>query len=92
MSDKILNQRKNIKFCVKFGKSATETLALLTVGYGEYAMKKSSVFERHRRPKKARMSHSSRSCLCVSSIIRGIVHNEFIARGQTMNQQCYLKC
>jgi len=45
MSDKNLEQWINIKFCVKFGKSASETLALLTVAYGEYAMKKLSVFE-----------------------------------------------
>ena len=43
MSDKNLEQRINIKFCVKIGKSASETLDLLTVAYGEYAMKKSSV-------------------------------------------------
>jgi hypothetical protein len=36
-SDKNLEQQINIKF------------ALLTVAYGEYAMKKSSVFEWHRR-------------------------------------------
>jgi hypothetical protein len=30
MSDKILEQWINIKFCVKIGKSAGETLALLT--------------------------------------------------------------
>jgi len=49
MSDKNLMQRINIKFCVKIGKSASETLAVLTVAYGEYDMKKSSVFEWHRR-------------------------------------------
>jgi hypothetical protein len=49
MSDKNLEQRINIKFCVKIGKSAIETSALLTLAYGEYAMKKSSVFEWHRR-------------------------------------------
>ena len=48
MSDKNLEQRINIKFCVKIGKSAGESLALLTVAYGEYVMKKSSVFEWHR--------------------------------------------
>jgi len=35
MSDKNLTQRMNIKFCVKIGKIASETLALLTVAYGE---------------------------------------------------------
>jgi len=54
MSDKNLEQRINIKICVKIGKSASKTLALLTVAYGEYAMKKSSVFERHSRFKEGR--------------------------------------
>jgi hypothetical protein len=49
ISDKNREQQINIRFCVKFVKSASETLALLTVAYGEYAMKKSRVFERHRR-------------------------------------------
>jgi len=35
MSDKNLEQRTNIKFSVKIGKSASETLALLTVTYCE---------------------------------------------------------
>jgi len=39
---------------VKIGKSASETLALLTVAYGEYAMRKSSDFEWHRRFKEGR--------------------------------------
>jgi hypothetical protein len=43
MSDENLEQRINIKFRVQSGKSASETLALLTVAYDEYAMKKPSV-------------------------------------------------
>ena len=35
MSDNNLEQRINIKFRVKIGKSASDTLALLTVVYGE---------------------------------------------------------
>jgi hypothetical protein len=72
MSDKNLEQWINIKFCVKIGKSAGETLALLTLAYGEYAMKKSSVFERHRWFKEEQddvlvvQDHA-----CVSSITRG---------------------
>jgi hypothetical protein len=54
MSDKSLEQRINIKFCVKIVKSASERLALLTVAYGEYTLKKSSVFEWHRQFKKGR--------------------------------------
>jgi len=48
MSDKNLEQRIHNKFCPKIGKSASETLALLTVAYGEYTMKKSNFFEWHR--------------------------------------------
>jgi hypothetical protein len=44
MSDKNLLQRINIKFSVKIGKSASETLALLLVAYGEYRMKEWCVF------------------------------------------------
>jgi len=54
MSDKNLEHRINVKLCVKIGKSASETLALLTVAYGERAMKKSSVFEWHKRFKEGR--------------------------------------
>ena len=54
MSDKNLEQRINIKFCVKIGKSANEMSALLTVAYVEYAMKISNVFEWHRRFKEGR--------------------------------------
>ena len=49
MSDKNQDQRINIKFCVQIGKGASETLAMLTVAYGEYSLKKSSVFEWRRR-------------------------------------------
>jgi hypothetical protein len=38
--DKNVEQRINIKFCVKMGECASGTLALLTLAYGEYAMKK----------------------------------------------------
>jgi hypothetical protein len=47
MSDKNLEKRINNKFSVKIGNSASETLALLTVAYVAYAMKKSSVSEWH---------------------------------------------
>jgi hypothetical protein len=40
---------------VKTGKSASETITLLTVAYGEYTMKKLSVFECHRWFKKGKV-------------------------------------
>jgi len=47
MSSKNLVQRINVKFFGKFVKSSREILAQITVAYGEYALTKSSVFERH---------------------------------------------
>jgi histone-lysine N-methyltransferase SETMAR len=44
------------------------------------------------RPKKARMSRSQFKIVLVCfSDHKGIVHCEFIAQGQTVNQQCYLE-
>jgi len=54
MSDKNLEQQINIKFCVKIGKCATETLDILKVAFGEYGVKKLSVSEWHRRFKEGR--------------------------------------
>jgi hypothetical protein len=39
MSNKNLEQRINIQICVKIGKTASKMSALLTLTYGEYAMK-----------------------------------------------------
>jgi hypothetical protein len=44
MSNRLLEQRINIKFCVNLGKSASETPQMLTGTSGADAMKKSSVF------------------------------------------------
>jgi hypothetical protein len=54
MSDKNLEQQINTKFCAMSGKSASETLAVLTLANDEYAMKKLSVFEWHRQFKEGR--------------------------------------
>lgn len=54
MNYKRLEQRINIKLCVKLGKSASETLQLLRQAYGAAAMKKTSVFEWHKRFKEGR--------------------------------------
>jgi hypothetical protein len=51
MSDKTLEQQINMKFSVKIGKSANEMLALLTLAYGKYFIKKLHVFEWHGQAK-----------------------------------------
>jgi hypothetical protein len=54
MSARLLEQHINIKFCAKLGKSASETLQMLTEAYGADAMKKSSVIVLHKRFKEGR--------------------------------------
>jgi hypothetical protein len=49
MSDRLLEQRINIKFCAKLGKIASETLQMLTEAYDADSVKKSSIFEWHKR-------------------------------------------
>jgi hypothetical protein len=44
MSDVILDQQINIRFCMKSCKSANEMLILLTLSNDEYAMNESSIF------------------------------------------------
>jgi histone-lysine N-methyltransferase SETMAR len=49
-------QRYAIKFCVRLGKSATETLAMLQAAYGEECLSRTRVFEWHKRFKEGRTS------------------------------------
>jgi hypothetical protein len=44
MSDRLLEQRINIKFCAKLGKNTSETLQILTEAYDADAM---SIVECH---------------------------------------------
>jgi hypothetical protein len=51
MSDRFLEQRISIKFCVKLGNNASGTCAMLYQAYGGEAVRKSSVSERHKQIK-----------------------------------------
>jgi hypothetical protein len=48
-----LEQRIDIKFCVKLGKNASDTCAELSEAYGGEALRQSSVFEWHKRFKES---------------------------------------
>ena len=45
-----------MKFCVKLGKSTTETFAMLNMAYGDVAMKRATCFRWHKRFKNGRLS------------------------------------
>jgi hypothetical protein len=42
-----IEQHVCIKFCVKFGKSATETLEMLRKAFGEHSLNLTAVFQWH---------------------------------------------
>ena len=48
-------QRFAVKFCVKLGKSTTETFAMLNTAYGDVAMKRATCFRWHKRFKNGRL-------------------------------------
>jgi hypothetical protein len=54
--DRKAEQRANVKFCAKLGKSVTETLNMLWQAYGDEAMSHTQCFEWHRRFKGGRTS------------------------------------
>jgi uncharacterized metal-binding protein len=54
MRDRFLEKRINITFCVKLGKNASDTCAVLSETYGGKAMKKSGVSEWYKRLKEGR--------------------------------------
>lgn len=83
--NKKLEQRANIKFCVKLGKSATETLTMLRQVYSDEAMSRSQIFDWHSRFQHGRISldDDERSGRPSTSIIpenvekiRQLVHND----------------
>lgn len=54
MSDRYLEQRVSIKFCVRLNKSASETHHLLQQAYGDEVMSGARVFDWHGRFKEGR--------------------------------------
>lgn len=80
-----LEQRANVKFCVKLGKSASETLTLLREAYGAEAMGRTQCFEWHKRFQKGRSSledeeRSGRPSSSITEenveVIRELIHED----------------
>jgi hypothetical protein len=42
-------QRENVKFCQKLGKTTSETFQMIKLAYGEEALGHSAVFKWHKR-------------------------------------------
>jgi hypothetical protein len=57
-----IKQRVGIKFCVKVGKSATETLEMICEAFGEHSLSQTTVFEWHSRFEAGRVSAEDDEC------------------------------
>jgi hypothetical protein len=57
-----IDQRVCIKFCVKLGKSATDTLDVLREAFGEHSLSRTAAFEWHSRFKAGRVSVEDDEC------------------------------
>jgi hypothetical protein len=88
MSDRFLEQRINISFCVKLGKNASDTYTMLYEAYEVKTMKNSSAFGWHSGSK--RVARNADIAITFFDI-KGIVHFEFIPQGQTANQAYYVE-
>ena len=62
-----IEQRIDIKFCVKLGKTATETLKMLRDVYGDYSLFRTRVFEWHKRFVKGREDDLKSGRPCTST-------------------------
>lgn len=81
-------QRTCIKFCVSNEINATKTFEMLQKAFGDKCLSRSRTFEWYKR---VRQSHSKiKVLLTVFFDYRGVVHQEFLPIGQTVNKEYYL--
>lgn len=74
----MVEQRIDIKFCVKIDISTTETFDLLKVVYGESALRRSAVFNSDRWSKKTRRQPLRTKTLLIAFFdVRGTMHKKF---------------
>jgi hypothetical protein len=80
MSDRLLEKRINIKFCVKLGNIVSRICVLYSEAYGRDATKKSSVLSGTNGSKSARMSKSQMKTMLITlfNIFKGIICFELI--------------
>jgi hypothetical protein len=79
MSDRFLEQKTNINFCLKLRKNASDTCSMLFEAYGGEAMKKSMYLSCINGSYRARMSKSQMMIKIITFLnIKGIFHSEFI--------------
>jgi hypothetical protein len=92
MSDRVLEQRISVKFCVKLWKNATYTCVMLSKAYGGEAMEESSFSEWYKRFKESSHVEITNADNAQHFFdIKGTVRFESIPQGQTVNQAHYIE-
>jgi hypothetical protein len=77
-----------VKFRFRLGKTASETHEMLKTAFGDNAMGRTKTFEWFSRFKRG---SNIKSMLVIFFGCEGIVHQEFVPPGQTVNQHHYLE-
>ena len=86
-----MEQRASIKFCVKLGKTFTETLDMLRKAYGDQILSRTTVYEWFKRfkegresPRKVRLQKSKVKTMLITFFdSEGMIHNKFVPEGST---------
>jgi hypothetical protein len=91
MSDRLLEQRINIKFLCEIRKECKRHLSHVLRGLWGGDMDKSSVFEWYNSSKRARNLKSQIKKMLITFFdIKGTVRFEFVPQDQTVNQVYYM--
>ena len=84
-------QRVNVKFCVKHGKSATETYHLLKKDYGDECLSRTQVFEWFKRFKEGREEIRDDQCPGRPSTLKTEVNIEKIGEIVRQNRRLSIR-
>jgi hypothetical protein len=92
MSELFLEQKIRIKFCVKLGKNASNTLSVAPEAYGGQAVKNPKFLSGINCSQWVAKTWKMMKTRPINFFdVKDIVHYKFILQGQTVNQSYYME-